>query len=68
MTALSYAVEVSRDDRWWSVRVPAIDGLTQARRLADVDQAARELIADALDVPISQVAVRPSLGMVTRRR
>jgi hypothetical protein len=68
VTALSYAVEVSRDARWWTVRVPAIDGLTQARRLADVDQAARELIADTLDVPICEVAVRPSLGMVPSGR
>lgn len=54
----TYAVEVTRYGRWWMVSVPEVDGLTQARRLSDVDLAARELIAVTLDVPLSTVAVR----------
>jgi hypothetical protein len=48
-----YEVRVTRDDRWWLVTVPALDAVTQARRLADVDTRARDLIATwlALDDP-----------------
>lgn len=53
----TYAAHVSRDGRWWMVHIPEIDGLTQARRIADVEQAARELVAVTLDVRLSEVAV-----------
>ena len=53
----TYAVQVSRDGKWWMIHIPEIDGLTQARRIADVKQAARELVAVTLDVKISEVAV-----------
>ena len=53
----TYAVQVSRDGRWWMIDIPEIDGLTQARRIADVEQAARELVAVTLDVKLSEVAV-----------
>jgi len=52
-----YQVEVTRDGRWWMISVPQINGLTQARRLAEVEQMARELIAVTLDVRLSEVAV-----------
>lgn len=58
MTTTTYGVEVTRDGKWWVVAIPEIDGLTQARRLADVDLAAREYIAVTLDAPLSEVAVR----------
>jgi hypothetical protein len=57
-----YQVVVTRDGRWWMIHVPAIDGLTQARRLADVEQMARELIAVTLDVRLSEVAVEVTFG------
>ena len=53
----TYAAQVSRDGKWWMIHVPEIDGLTQARRIADVEQAARELVAVTLDVKLSEVAV-----------
>ena len=53
----TYAVQVSRDGKWWMIHIPEIDGLTQARRIADVEQAARELVAVTLDVKLSEVAV-----------
>lgn len=58
----TYQVEVTRDGRWWMISVPEIDGLTQARRLADVEQMARELIAVTLDVRLSEVAVEIAFG------
>ncbi|MEU4195731.1 hypothetical protein AB0E69_27775 [Kribbella sp. NPDC026611] len=53
----TYEVTVSRDGRWWMVSIPELDGLTQARRLDEVEQMAREYIALATDVPLSRVAV-----------
>ena len=53
----TYAAQVSRDGKWWMIHIPEIDGLTQARRVADVEQAARELVAVTLDVKLSEVAV-----------
>lgn len=35
----NYDVTVTRDGRWWMVGVPAIDGLTQARRLSEAAEA-----------------------------
>lgn len=54
----TYTVSVTREGRWWMVRVPEIDQVTQARRLSEVTKAARELIAVTLDVPMSKVGVR----------
>ena len=53
----SYEVTVTREGRWWMVEIPGLDGLTQARRLDEVERMAREYIAVTLDLPISQVSV-----------
>ena len=42
------------------VEIPELDGLTQARRLDEVDRIAREYVAVTTDVPLSQVAVEIS--------
>ncbi|MEI2713380.1 MAG: hypothetical protein V9G04_08790 [Nocardioides sp.] len=39
------------------IEVPEIDGLTQARRVGEIEDQARSLIAVTLDVPLSEVAV-----------
>lgn len=57
-----YRVEVTREGRWWMISVPEIDGLTQARRLSEVERMARELIAVTLDLRLSQVAVEVAFG------
>jgi hypothetical protein len=53
-----YDIEVTRADRWWMIRVPEIDRLTQARHEGEVEQMARELIAVSTEIPISEVRVR----------
>jgi hypothetical protein len=53
----TYDAEIAREGRWWMISVPAIDGLTQTRRLCEAEQMARELIAVTLDVKLSDVAV-----------
>ena len=53
----TYQATVTREDGWWMVHVPAIDGLTQARRLSEAPKMATELIAVTLDVPVEEVVV-----------
>jgi hypothetical protein len=57
-----YRVEVTREGRWWLISVPEIDELTQARRLAEVEKMARDLIAITLDIRLSEVAVDITFG------
>lgn len=54
---MAYAVNVTRDGEWWMMAVPAIDGLTQARRLSDVERMARELVAVETGADLADVAV-----------
>ena len=53
----TYNITVTREGKWWMIDVPAIDGLTQARRLSEIKDMAVSLIAITLDVPASQVGV-----------
>jgi hypothetical protein len=46
----TYQATVERDGHWWMISVPAIDGLTQARSLAEAEKMARSLIAVSLDI------------------
>lgn len=68
-----YKAEIVRDDKWWMVHIPEIDGLTQARRLSEAAKMGREYIALATDTPISDIAVDivsvtvPGIGNVAIR-
>ncbi len=50
----AYDVTVTRDGSWWMVEIPALDGLTQARRLSEVTEMSRSYVAVTLDVPSRQ--------------
>lgn len=52
-----YNVEVERDGRWWMINVPEIEQLTQARRIGEIEDMARSLIAISTDQPISDITV-----------
>jgi predicted XRE-type DNA-binding protein/predicted RNase H-like HicB family nuclease len=52
-----FEVKVAREGRWWMVEVPELDGLTQARRLNEVAQMAREWIALHEELSLSEVEV-----------
>lgn len=52
-----FKIEVTRDGRWWMVHIPEIDGLTQARRIGEAEQMAREFIALETSTPIADVMV-----------
>ena len=64
MKRASYRITVRREGRWWELRVPDLDVVTQCRRLARAEATARDLIATWLDVdPRSfDVKVRPAVG------
>ena len=70
----TYDITVTREGKWWMVAVPAIDGLTQARRLSEIKDMAVSLIAITLDVPASRVGVNvvamivDGTDLVERRR
>ncbi|MFE3545994.1 HicB family toxin-antitoxin system [Nocardia sp. NPDC059177] len=57
-----YRIDVSRDDRWWMIRIPQLDGvngniegLTQARRYADISKEATDYICTVADIAPSTV-------------
>jgi len=59
-----YSATVHRDGRWWMVRIPALDGLTQARRLSEATEMAREYIAASQEVPLETVSVDLSFSPI----
>jgi predicted XRE-type DNA-binding protein len=52
-----FNIEVTRDGRWWMVHIPEIDGLTQARRLAEAETMAREYIALDQNIPYGDINI-----------
>jgi predicted RNase H-like HicB family nuclease len=58
----TYSVIAEREPGWWIVHVPELDVTTQARRVSEIEQHAREAIAVWLDVDVSDVAVAIELS------
>jgi hypothetical protein len=56
-----YKAEVTREGRWWMIYVPEIDQLTQARRVGEIEDMARELIAVSTDTPLSKIRVHVTI-------
>jgi hypothetical protein len=67
-----YDVRVTRDGRWWMIEVPEIDQITQTRRVSEIEEMARSLIAISTDTPLADVRVHissiavPTLGDIAR--
>lgn len=57
MTVGTYEVNVTRDGRWWMIEIPAIDGLTQAHSIEEVEAMARDYIVVDQDLAPSKVRV-----------
>jgi glycine cleavage system aminomethyltransferase T len=53
----TYTASITRGGRWWMIHVPEVDGLTQARHLADAERMARELVAVSLGVGVDDVTI-----------
>jgi hypothetical protein len=53
------ALVTGREGQWWALSIPELgpDARTQARRLDEVEDEARDYIATTLDVPPSTVDV-----------
>ena len=52
MEAKTYEVEAVRSGQWWALRMPELPGVhSQARRLEEAEEMARDAIALALEVP-----------------
>jgi hypothetical protein len=66
MSDRTYTVTVTREGRWWMVHIPELDGLTQARRLAEAELMSREWIAVTLGVPLNDVSVEVTVERVGR--
>jgi hypothetical protein len=62
----TYDAIVTREGKWWMVAIPELDGLTQARRLAEAEDMAREYIAVTRDLPLDQVSVNVTVGNVNQ--
>jgi hypothetical protein len=60
----TYEVTVTRDGRWWMVAIPAINGLTQARRLGEAADMAREYIAASQNVNLDTIDVHVTVESV----
>ncbi|AQY01619.1 hypothetical protein [Microbacterium foliorum] len=48
---MMYDVTLERDGKFWLIRIPELDGVTQARTHDEVPDMARDYIAITLDVP-----------------
>jgi hypothetical protein len=53
----TYEIEVYRKGRWYMIRVPKLDGLTQARHPDEIEDMARSYIAVSTGQPIDTIAV-----------
>lgn len=47
----TYDVVAEQDGAFWLLRIPELDGVTQARNREEIETMAREYIAITLDVP-----------------
>lgn len=62
----TYTVVAERADGWWAIRVPDVRGAhSQARRLEQLPEMARDAIAAVLDVDANSFELRlePQLGL-----
>ncbi|MEZ7755579.1 hypothetical protein O5Y58_08700 [Microbacterium paraoxydans] len=57
----SYEVTAERDGKFWFVRIPELDGVTQARTDAEISVMARDYIAVTLDVPTDSFDLKVTL-------
>ena len=62
MTASTYQVVAVRSGGWWEIEVTSglpdnMLGVSQARNLAEVEEVARNVVADLLDIDADDVEV-----------
>lgn len=52
-----YDVTAERDGKFWFIRIPEIDGVTQARTRDEIPAMARDYIAITLEVPADSIEI-----------
>jgi hypothetical protein len=57
MMKTNYHAQVTRDDKWWLISIEGINGLSQARRLSEVEQNAKELISASTGENLDEIVV-----------
>lgn len=58
MDTTTYTALCERAGRWWTIRIPQVDGLTaQVRNLDQAEMIARQAIARALNIPAESIVV-----------
>jgi hypothetical protein len=57
MKTKEYQVVVRRDGRFWFIEIPSLDGATQARVLTEVEEMARDYIAEVTETPADSFAL-----------
>ena len=62
MTAAAYRVVAVRSGEWWEIEITSglpdnVLGVSQARSLAEVEEVARNVIADLLEIDADDVEV-----------
>jgi hypothetical protein len=62
----TYSVTAYREDNWWMVSIPELDGLTQAHSLTEADHMARSYISISLDVDPASFDIDLCVGKVGR--
>lgn len=65
---MTYQVLVERDERFWRVRVPAVERTTMALSLGEVEVMARDLIAVMTDEPVDALELEVHIDLPTRAR
>ncbi len=62
MTGAAYRVAAARSGDWWEIEITSglpdnVLGVSQARSLAEVEDVARNLVADLLEVNVDEISV-----------
>ncbi|MBO0805269.1 MAG: hypothetical protein J2P25_19595 [Nocardiopsaceae bacterium] len=58
METTTYTALCERAGRWWTIRIPQVDGLTaQVRSLEQAEMMARQSVARALGIPAESIVV-----------
>ncbi|MBW4032549.1 MAG: hypothetical protein HIU88_07775 [Acidobacteria bacterium] len=58
-----YEVTVRRSGRFWYVEIPALDGATQARNLSEIDEMAKDYIAEATGTPADRIELTVTIEL-----
>ncbi|OOL32059.1 hypothetical protein GQ85_09785 [Rhodococcus rhodochrous] len=58
---MKYTAQLTRDEGWWSVRVPEVDRTTQARSLREVKEMATDLVHIMTGAPVDEIEIDVAL-------